>query len=165
MGGCPAVSSEYATGLQVNRGASGGAPSLGWTHRGRNRASPRTDDLPAGQGPFGARDRLRHTSAVPTSERLRGLLAEGGAAYKAGRFDETERLFSLALAEAETDDADPALLRECLFHLAGFYRMRGRLGAAESAYARLLAVEESLVGPEAPGIATILNTLGELQRT
>ncbi len=92
----------------------------------------------------------------------RGYNEDGLEALKAGRYPESEKLFKLALVEAEKLGPYDPRLAASLNNLAELYRTQGKYDQAEPLFKRALAIKEKALGPDHPSVATVLENYAAL---
>ena len=88
--------------------------------------------------------------------------AAGEKAYSAGDYPEAERMYCLALKDAEESIPTDHHVAKILNRLAQVYEEQGKLDAAEPLFKRALAIYEKVFGNEHQYVATALNNLGLL---
>ena len=75
-------------------------------------------------------------------------MEQGKAAYQVGKYAEAERIFSLAIKEAEKFGAYDGRLLESLRVFADFYAGRGEASISRSLNQRALRIALSTLGPD-----------------
>ena len=89
-------------------------------------------------------------------------IEDGNKAYAAARYAEAEKLFKLAVAEAEQFGPTDVRLAVSLNNLALLYDTQAKYDQAEPLHKRSLAIDEQALGPDHPDVATDLNNLAAL---
>ena len=82
-----------------------------------------------------------------------------------GCYEEAEKTYLAALAQAQELGPEDSRLAESLNALAVIYVKKGRYAEAEPLFRRALAIAEKALDPEDFRLADILNNFGELCRT
>ena len=86
----------------------------------------------------------------------------GNEAFENGRYADAERMFGLAMEEAERfGDKDPRLALT-LNNFAALCHSQGKYSMAEELYKRSLAIKEQILGPEHLDVAVNLHNLAVL---
>ncbi len=121
-------------------------------------AGAATDPIPVEDG-FSLLAWMTPEDEAWVARRDRGIVAAGE-----GRYDEAERIFAIALAEAEAAGVEDLRLGESLGDLAELRRLQGRADEAAPLLERTLRVLEPLLGRSHPGLTAPLNDLAEIYR-
>ena len=86
-------------------------------------------------------------AACASPDRWRPQYDAAGAALRAGRYDEAERRYQDALAQAEKVQPADRRLEQSLVGLADYYSVRGQPARAEPLYRRAVDAAEQAGGP------------------
>lgn len=82
--------------------------------------------------------------------------------FKEGHLSEAEKSLSLAVQEAEKSGPENSRLALSLNNLASVYFLQQKYTQAEPLFKRALAINEKILGPNAPNVASCLENYAEL---
>jgi len=89
---------------------------------------------------------------------------KGVSAFQTSRHAEAEKHFIQALEFTEKYPVNNNRLRFSLYQLAEIYRIQSKLIEAELILKRILAIDEKILGPKHPNVASGLNNLASNYR-
>src|ERR1700716_3232204 len=105
------------------------------------------------------------TSLVSVSAAVAGEIewqkysTEGAKAYDLANWGQAERMFKLALKEAEHFGDKDLRLASSLTNLGVLYNFRAQPGKAEPLFERAIAVKQNALGPENPEVVASVGKL------